>query len=149
MLLSQNTDYGTLGLKAETFLAFSKTIFYQRVEFKKLLLYDFNLKSRVFIVNSYWLAIFWLNLLMSLFFNIFLRQIDVLKGDICVGVILPPIGLFLITQKWCNPDFLQQSVTFHQRYLPSFVSLTLPSVQILGKTQMGAFPIFRFLVNPL
>ena len=28
MLLSQNFDYGTLELKAETFLAFFKTIFY-------------------------------------------------------------------------------------------------------------------------
>ena len=32
--------------------------------------------------------------------------------------------------------------------MPNLVSITLPSLQILGKTQTGAFPISGFLVNP-
>ena len=34
-------------------------------------------------------------------------------------------------------------------FLPNLVSLPRPSLQILGKTQMGVFPISGFLVNPL
>ena len=33
--------------------------------------------------------------------------------------------------------------------MPNLVSLTLHSLQILGKTQMNVFPIYGFLVNPL
>ena len=33
--------------------------------------------------------------------------------------------------------------------VPNLVSLTHPSLQILGKTQTGVFPISRFLLNPL
>ena len=33
--------------------------------------------------------------------------------------------------------------------VPNLVSLTLSSLQILGKTQAGVFPISGFLVNPL
>ena len=34
-------------------------------------------------------------------------------------------------------------------FMPNLVSLTPPSPQILGKTQMGVFLISRFLVNPV
>ena len=32
--------------------------------------------------------------------------------------------------------------------MPNLISLTHPSLQILGKTQTGVYPISRFLVNP-
>ena len=34
-------------------------------------------------------------------------------------------------------------------FMPNLVSLTCPSLQILGKTQTGVFPISRFLPNLL
>ena len=36
-----------------------------------------------------------------------------------------------------------------ETFVPNLLSLTFPSLQILGKTQAGVFPISGFLVNPL
>ena len=36
-----------------------------------------------------------------------------------------------------------------ETFEPNLVSLTRPTFQILGKTQMGVFQIYGFLVNPL
>ena len=36
-----------------------------------------------------------------------------------------------------------------ETFMPNFVSITRPSLQILGKTQTLVFPISEFLVNPL
>ena len=36
-----------------------------------------------------------------------------------------------------------------ETFVPNLVSIILPSLQILGKTQTGVFPISGFLVNPL
>ena len=36
-----------------------------------------------------------------------------------------------------------------ETFVPNFLFLTRSSFQILEKTQMGLFPIFGFLVNPL
>ena len=45
-------------------------------------------------------------------------------------------------EPWFNKILLET-------FVPNFVSLTNPSLQILGKAQMGVFPIYEFLVNPL
>ena len=53
---------------------------------------------------------------------------------------------------WFSPGILQHSITFYERHLSfvlNFVSLTCPSLQMLGKTQVGAFLISGCLVNPL
>ena len=36
---------------------------------------------------------------------------------------------------------------FLEKFVPNLLSLTCPSLKILGKTQTGAFPISRFMVN--
>ena len=46
-------------------------------------------------------------------------------------------------------DFVAFSNISSETFVPSLVSLTRPSLQILGKTQTGIFLTFRFLVNPL
>ena len=40
-------------------------------------------------------------------------------------------------------------VSFLETFVPNLVSLTRLSLQILGKTHTGVFPISGFLVNPL
>ena len=69
-------------------------------------------------------------------------------------VILPSPCWFSLnnseTVKLINyPVILQHSVTFYWPFLRNFVSLNRPTLQILGKTQTGVFPISGFLVNHL
>ena len=44
---------------------------------------------------------------------------------------------------------MQHSVILLETFASNLVSLTCPSLQILGKTETGVFSIFRFLANPL
>ena len=55
----------------------------------------------------------------------------------------PPLSLKTVkavTLAFCSIQ-LQHSVTLLQTFMPSLVSITRPSLQILGKTQTGVFPI--------
>ena len=52
--------------------------------------------------------------------------------------------------KSCSPGiFATFGNVLLEKFVPNSVFLTRPSLQILGKTQTGVFPIFGFLVNPL
>ena len=62
---------------------------------------------------------------------------DVVKKDI----VNPNLGVGVGVAAFSN-ILLETSV-------PNLVSITYPSLQILGKTQTGVFLISRFLVNPL
>ena len=68
------------------------------------------------------------------------------------GVILPPCWFSLNnseTVKAVTLAFCSISNISVETFVSNFVSLTCPSLEILGKTQIGVFPISRFLVNPL
>ena len=63
-----------------------------------------------------------------------------------------PVGFLLIAQKrkMLKPWYFAVFSNFLlETFLPKLVSLTLPRLQILRKTQNRVFPISRFLVNPL
>ena len=49
-----------------------------------------------------------------------------------------------VTLAFCNIQLISL-----ETFVPNLVSVTYSSLHILGITQTGVFPIFRFLVNPL
>ena len=72
------------------------------------------------------------------------------------SLILPPLlqcWFFLNNSKTVKAvtleNFAACSKISLETSMPNLVSLTCPSLQILGKTQTGVSPISVFLVNPL
>ena len=67
-------------------------------------------------------------------------------------VILPPPPPFLVNSETVKAATLALSVfskILLEMFVQNLVFFTRPSLQILGKTQTGVFPISGFLVNPL
>ena len=64
----------------------------------------------------------------------------------------PPVGFPLITQKWSKLwpwNLVALSKILLETFVSSLIPIPRPSLQILGKTQTGVFPISGFLVNSL